>query len=73
MAEQGMGAGEYNRSVALAERAMLIDRYDPEVYLLLARAHRSLGNLALSRQYAARGLAYTEPGSLIYANLQALR
>lgn len=72
-AELALQQGDATRSVSLGERAMLIDRYDPQVYLLLARTHRRLGNLALSRQYAGRGLAYTRPGSLIYLQLDALR
>jgi len=52
---------EYARAVSTAERAMSIDRYDPRVYLLLAQAHKFSGNLALSRQYAERGLAVSQP------------
>lgn len=70
---QYLSEREYARAVSTAERAMSIDRYDPRVYLMLAQAHRYSGNLALSRQYAERGLAFTQPGSTIYHSLEDLR
>ena len=68
-----MARAEYDRAVSLAQRAMNVDRYDPRVFLMLARAHRSLGNLAQSREYAERGLAFTEPDTSIYRALRDLR
>lgn len=64
---------DYPRAITTTERAMSIDRYDPRVYLLLAQSHRLSGNLALSRQYAERGLAISQVGSSIYLSLEALR
>lgn len=64
---------QYARAISTAERAMSIDRYDPRVYLLLAQAHKFSGNLALSRQYAERGLAVSQPGTDTSRALQSLR
>lgn len=63
----------YARAISTAERAMSIDRYDPRVYLLLAQAHRYSGNLALSRQYAERGLAVSQPNTDTSRALESLR
>ena len=65
--------GDYGRAITTAERAMSIDRYDPRVYLLLAQAHRQTGNLALSRQYAERGLAVSQADSDTSRALERLR
>jgi hypothetical protein len=64
---------DYPRAVTTAERAMSIDRYDPRVYLLLAQSHRLSGNLALSRQYAARGLAISQAGTATARALESLK
>ncbi len=63
----------YSRAIATAERAMSIDRYDPRVYLLLAQAHKFSGNLALSRQYAERGLAISQPDTETSRALESLK
>ena len=64
---------DYGRAISTAERAMSIDRYDPRVYLLLAQAHRFSGNLALSRQYAERGLAVSQPDTDTSRALEGLK
>lgn len=64
---------QYARAISTAERAMSIDRYDPRVYLLLAQAHKFSGNLALSRQYAERGLAVSQPDTDTSRALESLR
>ena len=68
-----LSARDYPRAINTAERAMSIDRYDPRVYLLLAQAHRLSGNLALSRQYAERGLAISQADSDTARALERLR
>ncbi len=64
---------DYPRAITTAERAMSIDRYDPRVYLLLAQSHRLSGNLALSRQYAERGLAISQAGTETARALESLK
>lgn len=64
---------DYPRAITTAERAMSIDRYDPRVYLLLAQSHRLSGNLALSRQYAERGLAISQTGTETARALENLK
>lgn len=64
---------EYERAIAVGERALRIDRYDPRVYLILAQTYRLQGDLPLSRQYAQRGLAVADSRSDVYRQLQALQ
>lgn len=68
-----MSERQYSRAISTAERAMSIDRYDPRVYLLLAQAHKFSGNLALSRQYAERGLGVSQPNTDTSRALESLK
>lgn len=68
-----MSERQYARAISTAERGMSIDRYDPRVYLLLAQAHKFSGNLALSRQYAERGLAVSQSGTDTSRALETLK
>ena len=68
-----MSERQYARAISTAERGMSIDRYDPRVYLLLAQAHKLSGNLALSRQYAERGLAVSQSGTDTSRALETLK
>ena len=68
-----MSERQYARAISTAERGMSIDRYDPRVYLLLAQAHKFSGNLALSRQYAERGLAVSQSDTDTSRALEALK
>lgn len=68
-----MSERQYARAISTAERGMSIDRYDPRVYLLLAQAHKFSGNLALSRQYAERGLAVSQSDTDTSRALETLK
>jgi len=57
-ATQAREAGEYNRALALLERAQRIDPGSADIYLALAESHRERGDTAQARATAERGLIY---------------
>ena len=65
-------AREYDRSNAVAERAMRIDHAEPEVYLVMASNYMVMMQLQLAEQLVQQGLplAGQKPG--VKADLQAL-
>ncbi len=65
-------AREYDRSNAVAERAMRIDHAEPEVYLVMASNYVAMTQLQLAEQLVRQGLplAGQKPG--IKAELQSL-
>jgi len=50
----------YDRALALLERAQRIAPDQGEIYLRLAKVHRSRGEFALARSTAERGLLYCQ-------------
>lgn len=57
-ADQCVGRGDYERALALLERAQRIDPDSAEVYLGMARTHAARGDTAQARAVAERGLLY---------------
>jgi len=49
---------EYQAAIATAERALRIDRRQPDVYLLIALSYRALGDTQQALQFAEQGLRY---------------
>ncbi|GIX31496.1 MAG: hypothetical protein KatS3mg124_1968 [Porticoccaceae bacterium] len=66
-------AGDLAGAIALGERALRIDPRAPEVYLLLATAHRAAGREGQALELARRGLAWAPRGSRVRLRLEALR
>ncbi len=62
----------YDASVSVAERALRIDRRNPEVYLLLARSYLLQSQPALAKQFARQGLAFANSSEPVYRQLQEL-
>lgn len=50
-------SGEYDRSNAVAERAMRIDRADPQLYLVMAKNYIAMARMQLAEQIARQGLS----------------
>lgn len=65
-------AREYDRSNAVAERAMRIDHAEPEVYLVMATNYVAMTQLQLAEQLVRQGLplAGRQPG--VKSQLQSL-
>lgn len=65
-------ANDYDRSNAVAERAMRIDHAEPEVYLVMASNYVAMMQLQLAEQLVRQGLplAGQKPG--VKAELQSL-
>ncbi len=62
-ADQCAGRGDYERALALLERAQRIDPDSAEVYLGMARTHSARGDDAQARAVAERGLLYCSTAS----------
>jgi Tfp pilus assembly protein PilF len=72
-AEQCAGRGDYERALALLERAQRIDPDSAEVYLGMARTHAARGDAAQARVVAERGLLYCSSAALCDALRQFTR
>jgi tetratricopeptide (TPR) repeat protein len=57
-AQSASAAGRYGDALGLLERAQRIEPEDANVYLELSRVHRALGNDAVARSTAERGMLY---------------
>lgn len=64
--------GAYERSNAVAERAMRLDRLEAEIYLLLATNYFQLWNLDAAEQLARQGLPLSSAQSDTKQRLQYL-
>ena len=64
--------GEFERAIAVAERALRMDRRNAEVYLVMASGNYELYRNDRARQLANQGLAYAERGSATYRRLRDL-
>lgn len=65
-------AGDYDRSNAVAERALRINHTDPEVYLVMASNYFAMTQLRLAEQLARQGLPLAGQNPAIKADLQSL-
>ena len=57
-ADQATNRGDYEKAMALLERAQRIDPDSAEVYLGMAKAHSAKGDHMQARATAERGLLY---------------
>lgn len=71
-AERALSEGECQQAIDIAERGQRIDRYAPELYLILAHGYRCLGQHQQAASFARLGLRYADLGSATHAQLQAL-
>jgi len=71
-ARQAYQQGQYQNSIAQAERGLRIDRREAEFYLLLAQNYHRLGQEDRARQFARQGLRYAPPDSPNHRALQRL-
>lgn len=62
----------YERSMAIAERAQRLDPQRAEVYLLLASSNFAQGKRGLAEQLAQRGLSFSQSDAMIRGKLQSL-
>ncbi len=62
---------DFTRAIALAERALRINRRSPEAYLVLAQSYWQQSLSEQARQFAKKGLRYSEQDSEVYTALQA--
>lgn len=65
-------AGDYDRSNAVAERALRINHTEPEVYLVMASNYFAMTQLRLAEQLARQGLPLAGRNPAIEADLQSL-
>lgn len=63
---------DFDRTIAVAERAQRLDPRAAEVYLVLASAYLAQGKDQLSGQFARRGISYSAAGSVLRQRLQAV-
>ena len=64
--------GNYERSIAIAERAQRLDPQRGEVYLLLANSYFAQGESGLAEQLGQRGLSFSRSDVAIRHQLQHL-
>lgn len=62
----------YDASASIAERALRIDRHNPEVYLLLSRSYLLQSQPVLAEQFARQGLAVAHSSTPVYRQLREL-
>lgn len=60
----------YDASISVAERALRIDRYQADIYLLLAHNYLALSQPGRAEQFAKQGLTVTDKSSGSYNQLQ---
>ena len=66
------GAENYDRSIAIAERAQRLDPRRAEIYLLLAKSYFAIGQSQLAEQLGQRGLSFSQSDVTIRRKLQSL-
>ncbi len=69
---QQLDGGEWRAALSSAERAQRLDRFNPEIYLLIATAHYRAAALPLANNIARQGRSYAAAGSAIANRLEAL-
>ncbi|WIO74063.1 hypothetical protein QP938_12270 [Porticoccaceae bacterium LTM1] len=60
----------YDASISVAERALRIDRYQADIYLLLAHNYLAMSQLSRAEQFARQGLTVTDKKSDSYSQLK---
>lgn len=65
-------AGQYDAAIATAERALRMERGNPEIYLVIGNSYLALLQNELAGQFARQGLAFASSGSAVRQQLQSL-
>jgi hypothetical protein len=71
-AQQKLAANDSEGAIVLAEKGLRIDRKDPQLYIVLARAYEQLGDKLQASYFARQGLRYVRKGSEEYQVLKRL-
>jgi tetratricopeptide (TPR) repeat protein len=66
-------AKQYQAAIAIAERALRIDRRSPDVYLVLAQSYMQLANRQLALQFVQQGIRYAQAGTDLAQTLLQVR
>lgn len=66
-------AKNYQGAIAIAERALRIDRRSPDVYLILAQSYVQLANTQLALQFVQQGIRYAQAGTDLAQTLVQVR
>jgi tetratricopeptide (TPR) repeat protein len=56
-------AKNYQGAIAIAERALRIDRRAPDVYLILAQSYMQLANTQAALQFVQQGIRFAQAGT----------
>jgi tetratricopeptide (TPR) repeat protein len=66
-------AKNYQAAIAIAERALRIDRRAPDVYLILAQSYMQLANTQVALQFVQQGIRYAQAGTDLAQTLIQVR
>jgi tetratricopeptide (TPR) repeat protein len=66
-------AKNYQGAIAIAERALRIDRRAPDVYLILAQSYMQLANTQVALQFVQQGIRYAQAGTDLAQALMQVR
>ncbi len=66
-------AKNYQGAIAIAERALRIDRRSPEVYLVLAQSYMQMANTQVALQFVQQGIRYAQAGTDLAQTLVQIR
>jgi tetratricopeptide (TPR) repeat protein len=66
-------AKNYQGAIAIAERALRIDRRAPDVYLILAQSYMQLANTQAALQFAQQGIRFAQAGTDLAQTLMQVR
>ena len=66
-------AKNYQGAIAIAERALRIDRRAPDVYLILAQSYMQLANPQVALQFVQQGIRYAQAGTDLAQTLMQVR
>jgi tetratricopeptide (TPR) repeat protein len=66
-------AKNYQGAIAIAERALRIDRRAPDVYLILAQSYMQLANTQVALQFVQQGIRYAQAGTDLAQTLMQVR
>ncbi len=66
-------AKNYQGAIAIAERALRIDRRSPDVYLVLAQSYIQLANTQVALQFVQQGIRYAQEGTDLAQTLAQIR
>ncbi len=71
-AQRQHDAGQYEAAIATAERALRMERSNPEIYLLIGNSYLALLQNEVAGQFARQGLSFAGAGSRVAQQLQLL-